>query len=1516
MSYVSEVQADNPVAWWRLGEPSGLPQDSAGTNHVTAVGSTPTYAVAGALTNDGNAAMTFDGATEYLTVPDAAALDVGDACTYEFWAKRADAATGYQLIYAKGSQGNVFFLNNKLTLDDDTGIIVQESGTTVDTNWHHFVVSRVGTGTGNTKIYKDGADVTTEVGPSRILTANAAALTIGRYSASGLYFNGSLDEIAVYPVSLSAARALAHYNAGSAAIVGYNAEVLADNPVAYWRFGEASGNPQDSVGTNHATVTGGTPTYSQTGALVADANTAILLDGATEYFDVPDAAALDLGAGPLTYEFWAKRSNSGIAIELIYSKKSQGNVFFLDDKMQFDNDVGTIVRESGTTTDTAWHHWAITRTAAGTGNTKLYKDGADVTTEASPANALSSNATVLTIGRYNSGSGLYFDGALDEMAVYASALSATRILAHYNAGLAAAASPEATETAAASEVRTIVDTGLGEALVFTETATVVIESGVTAKTAVDAMVVGEASQVVVPGTPVITVPEVTARIDWWDRGVFTDPLDEVTDWLLSDRLTRGRSTDHGSDAIGSRTFRLRNDTGRFTPDRNWHDNPSFEVDTAGWSVVAIAALIAAGTSIAKVVDNAPSAGSSAGEAVLPATLNAGVAYAIPHKVRAGVTYQVEVYLKSMSGSTSVEAGLGSSGTPTDRATSSGAITTSWAAKTFVWTPTADRDDVVFFVRTAAASAATARIDRVQINPGASVNAYLEAPTKGQLIPGRPVHLYATWLGVDYPLFFGHIERISPIPLTHDVEVVCYDQLRRYQETDILVPAHDYVQRSARDFRREILEEIDRGDLNLLPNPSFETDLAGWTNDGGTLTRITTDAFSGSACAELVALSQFTRANGFARQVPVTFAGVPYRFSVYLRQTSGSGTWKLRLGYSISGGTFASKDIVVDTTWRRYSITYTPPTSEGSGSATPLRGWVESTGASSIRLDAAMITRGPLLFDYSDAGADGRRPNWCGNGSFDGGALNGWKHGFGNLVGNGSFEVDAAGWSVASNVFHSAATSITRSTAQSAFGAASGLIDTISDGGQGAHYAITGTFFAGVTYDVRISVRMVTSASSMITGIGSVGTPTDKAQATSPTVTGTAWVQRAFAWTPTADRTDVQVYVQMPSSPLDFYIDGAVVTRRDSSEASGLSFYLGSGPNGGLVSPTSRTVGTTAKYGARSLEIVTPATAKAGMVYDFAHWQPYFVAGQAYTFSVWVRVNSGTAPIKVGLAAVKADGTIDEASATDAAVGTGFVQITGTWTPAADYASADVKRVVLYICQTDATARTIYVDGVRVIPGSSADEFELAHWILAAEDDGFSTGAELSGNAFAALGSLNKVTLSRHYVRPTMVSPFYEYVVGSRDDLASKTSRETIVDTGTGGLEDLSPWQLDRGAIVNIVPVTHPTAVEYYSDQPSVDRYGPRPTPTINGAAFYASSATADEVGPALLARYKDPRARPQLRRSQLFPNLLARQVDDLITVSADRLKVYRQPYLIVIWELEILEAGLVWRAKYGLEEMP
>lgn len=1006
------------------------------------------------------------------------------------------------------------------------------------------------------------------------------------------------------------------------------------------------------------------------------------------------------------------------------------------------------------------------------------------------------------------------------------------------------------------------------------------------------------------------IPVLTLRVDWENKGTFTGAFDAVTALLGPNdsgiNLSRGASANLAGEADGELSFELDNIDDRYTLDRNWVDNPSFEAGTGGWETYAISGLTAAATSIAQVTDNAPAAGTKAAEIVLPATLNAGVFYRIPYPVKAGVAYSWGGYAKSVSGTLNIELFIASEGTPADIATAAGPITVGWTARAgSTWTPTADRDDVVIGIRSTSASAATVRLDRLFLNPGATANAYLEAPTRGMLLGRRPVHFYATFGGTDTAKFFGYVSRVSPDPADQRVRFTCRDPLARMAETDIVVAADSYTGHTPRTMRMAVLADFERGTRNLLTNPSFETDTTGWSHTGTSLTRTTTDAApgGGSAYGAFVASASGQRAYITPYLTPIWFNGQVYRASVWLKVASGTATWKVGFNPSLGVG---GKNVIVTSTWQRFTVTFAM-TADASYVNAPLL-FVEATAAGTVRIDNAAVTRGQALHPYSATGS-GRWPNWVANGDFEGGLLDGWYNGFSNLIGNPSFETDTTGWSVAGDAFTNAATSITRVASDAKYGSARADL-TMANVNDGAFYAITATFVAGVTYDFGIWIKATTGTPAVEVGLGSNGTPADFSSFAGSAGTG-GYALFNGSWTPSADRTDAHFFVRSDAGiTIVPKLDGAFVYRRPGPSA--LTTYSDTGPGGGGAHTTSAALSSGAPtYGSQGQVMSTPAIANAGRVYDFNHFVAIFPAGQPFTVSVWLNPTSNM-PYKIGIGSNKGDGTWDETSTTGTATANTPTQVTVTWTPSADRDAGTAFETVLFIYQTDATARDVSIDGVRVIPGSSADAFEMAHWDIdtANGTEWLLASASIAGTALSALETLNALDLSRHWIRPAMSGEFYTYVSEDRTAFMAKSSVATFTET-IDGWEDLD---VDEGDVVNVIEVSWSGGREYYSDEVSVREFGPHPGASIAGASFFPGRAIPDLVGPALVDRYKDPRPRPTLVVRNEYAKMLAADLNDVITVTLDRFGVRSGQFVVLREDLAIRNGGRDWTARYKLEE--
>jgi DNA-binding beta-propeller fold protein YncE len=227
----------------------------------------------------------------------------------------------------------------------------------------------------------------------------------------------------------------------SAAVVVFDREVpapayadvvLADGPAGYWRFGEPAGlTALDSSGNGNDGTYLGLPQLGVPGALAADPNTAVRMDGVNDTVRVPDANTLDVG-NTFTAEGWIKRTATTKVHELMNKSfqlsvmgAANGNQVFLRKP-----NVSTIARTTGGIGTGAYHHIAVTKNGSGPGSVKFYIDGAPApSVDVSAAQVIVDNNTLLTFGAAGSTSADY-----DEFAIYDGVLSAAQIQAHYDAG--------------------------------------------------------------------------------------------------------------------------------------------------------------------------------------------------------------------------------------------------------------------------------------------------------------------------------------------------------------------------------------------------------------------------------------------------------------------------------------------------------------------------------------------------------------------------------------------------------------------------------------------------------------------------------------------------------------------------------------------------------------------------------------------------------------------------------------------------------------------------------------------------------------------------------------------------------------------------------------------------------------------------------------------------------------------------------------------------------------------------
>jgi hypothetical protein len=237
----------------------------------------------------------------------------------------------------------------------------------------------------------------------------------------------------------------------------YADEVLADDPVLYWRLGEGASDPAlDSTGNGHTGTR--TDATAVAGLLTGDPDGAAGLNGTSAKVETA-AGAEDLQPAAFTIEAWASwnahTSNAPIA-----------------NYRPVSNEGGWSLELGAGNTVKLWCHIAGAWRSATTGalstgtryhlagtfdgaNLKLYVNGSQVDSQAHAGSV----DWVLAGSKFGAGKNLggfnfWLNGTVDEVAFYPSALSETRIAAHHAAGTTA---PAAVGAGNASDRRLRVD---------------------------------------------------------------------------------------------------------------------------------------------------------------------------------------------------------------------------------------------------------------------------------------------------------------------------------------------------------------------------------------------------------------------------------------------------------------------------------------------------------------------------------------------------------------------------------------------------------------------------------------------------------------------------------------------------------------------------------------------------------------------------------------------------------------------------------------------------------------------------------------------------------------------------------------------------------------------------------------------------------------------------------------------------------------------------------------------------
>ncbi len=217
-NYNSQVLANSPVAYWRLDESSGANPAVdviGGRNGAYTNFDSWAFQHGGALTDNSNAAVQFDGVNDIITVPSDAGLNtlIGGDYTIQFWMYKDAEAGDWQRLVGKGNGAGrqtgvweeagagkrlLFQIYNNV---GGVPINMMSTSTIEIGQWYHVAAVKQGS---TASIYINGTlDSSVTAAPFTPQTVGNDPLTFGKLPTEHTFFPGRLDEIAIFGSALS-----------------------------------------------------------------------------------------------------------------------------------------------------------------------------------------------------------------------------------------------------------------------------------------------------------------------------------------------------------------------------------------------------------------------------------------------------------------------------------------------------------------------------------------------------------------------------------------------------------------------------------------------------------------------------------------------------------------------------------------------------------------------------------------------------------------------------------------------------------------------------------------------------------------------------------------------------------------------------------------------------------------------------------------------------------------------------------------------------------------------------------------------------------------------------------------------------------------------------------------------------------------------------------------------------------------------------------------------------------------
>jgi len=357
------------------------------------------------------------------------------------WVNPSNLTNNNKLIYKWGTSAS---LRNWIATITTNGVLYVVEGTTAGDTlmlgtttipinaWTHIAITRAQGG--NLVQYINGVATNTFSTQNRSLKTSTEPLYIGYQAGQSTNFTGSIDQVRMFTKELSSTEVSTLY--AETACVYTSTTDNNDYPVTNAAYYKLDNNAEDAKGNYDGTATNVNYEFGRFGQ-------AAVFNGSSSYITA-NKSMFGTGDGVAnlwSISLWFKTDGSVNASRTLVATKGSSNQpgFFLfiisgGQLRYYEGNTSSNSQQLTTPAsydDGNWHNVVMTRSGT-TDVFTMYIDGTEVIAPTTMTNPHTSHNFNLHIGRYTETGALFWDGTIDQVRIFNSALDATAVENLYN----------------------------------------------------------------------------------------------------------------------------------------------------------------------------------------------------------------------------------------------------------------------------------------------------------------------------------------------------------------------------------------------------------------------------------------------------------------------------------------------------------------------------------------------------------------------------------------------------------------------------------------------------------------------------------------------------------------------------------------------------------------------------------------------------------------------------------------------------------------------------------------------------------------------------------------------------------------------------------------------------------------------------------------------------------------------------------------------------------------------------